>query len=470
MNAQRRDFLRYLAMTGTAFGAGYGLATWQQPTVAGAKEPKGEEWRNDKTLNTDDLSKLRPDSEVLQEAQAQIAQHRKGTFALQLIQPDGAVLSEKNVKISQIDQLMDWGCSAAGSAYRLQRSKAEQQRAANFAQLFNCTTAKCYWDERWHQPIEHFEGLRVYDKFLDEIGWANELGLKTKGHPLVWTVPKAIPNWLLRYPYSKQLQLLEAHVRSLVAVGGQQVALWDLCNEMLWEPAFKNIAKRKWPHLDPLEEIADYIALALNWARGVNPKAIYSLNDYGLLYTYRPEISAQQQRERYLKLVQRLRQKGTLPNAIGCQTHVGGKFRLDAFKNTLNDLKKAQLPIQITEFWAQEKDFPQDLTPEAREEQMAAYVCQMYTVAYSEPLVNHITYWGSSLFFKPDGSPRLAFGQLQKLIHQTWRTEWEGQTDAHGLISFNGYFGHYEITFESGHKKTVALSKSNGSEPLRLYL
>jgi len=111
------------------------------------------------------------------------------------------------------------------------------------------------------------------------------------------------------------------HVQALIYAAGPSVQLWDLCNEMLWEPAFKNIAKREWPHIDPIEDIAEYIANGLEWAREVNPNAVYSLNDYGLIYTYRAEISAEEQRERYLQLIDALREKGYLPDAVGCQSH-----------------------------------------------------------------------------------------------------------------------------------------------------
>ncbi|MEM1137425.1 MAG: endo-1,4-beta-xylanase [Bacteroidota bacterium] len=444
-----------LAISGASFAAGYGVSQyWRTNQIDNIIN--GEEWRNDRKINEKDLRNLDSDETVLSEAKKLIQQHRRGDFKLQLQMSDGSPFSNQVLQLKQISHEVDWGCSAAGSALLLIKDENHQEMSRNFAELFNCTTAKCYWEERWHQPIERYRERRVYDKFLDEVKWSESLGIKVKGHPLVWTVPKAIPKWVHDYPYEQQLQFLKRHVQSMIEAAGPSVQLWDLCNEMLWEPAFKNIAKREWPHIDPIEDIAEYIAFALEWAREINPEATYSLNDYGLVHTYRQEISAGDQRQRYLKLVEALRVKGQVPDAIGCQTHVGGNFRLAAFKRTLQELAQSNLPLQVTEFWAKEKGFPQGLSPDELEQQIADYICQMYTVGFAEPLLSHFTYWGNRVFFDKQGQPKLAYKKLHQLIKNDWSTKTELQTNENGQLTFSGFKGSYTI-LQSGQKEALAV-------------
>lgn len=444
MQTNRRQWLKYMLLGGASFAGGY----WLHRSAGSRIEEgliQGEEWRKAKVRNGEDLEGLRPDESVLAEAKAGIEQHRKGTFSLRLTDAAGEPISDQLIRLQLIDHGVDWGCSGAGSHQLLQSDEREQERSRHFARLFTCTTAKCYWNERWHQPIERYEGIRIYDLFLDEIEWANELGLKVKGHPLVWTVRKALPDWLFRYAYNQQMDILKRHVESLIEVTGERVQLWDLCNEMLWEPAFKNVAHRQWPHLDPIDALADYIAPAVQWARAANPAAVYSLNDYGLLHTYRPEISVTGQRDRYLQLVEALTERDATPDAIGCQTHIGGRFQLDAFQRALDHLALAKLPLQITEFWAKEADFEGVKDPAAREQALAQYVCDMYTVAFGHPQVAHVTYWGGSQLFTESGTPTLLFEQLDQLIHGQWTTRKEVRTDEAGRLSFAGFKGTYQV-------------------------
>jgi len=461
----KRAFIKNVSIAGSSFAAGAVFHKYFFPSeAANGNAPLGEEWKNKRKRNEKDLTGLLEDKDVLKNAQERIEKYRKATFNLQFQNPDQTPFAQKEITLQLKRHEVDWGCSAAGSAQLLVKDEKHRLRGEKFAALFDCTTAKCYWEERWHQPIERYRGRRIYDLFLDEIKWAESLGLKVKGHPLIWTVPKAIPKWLHNYNYEDQLNYLKNHVQALIYAAGPSVQLWDLCNEMLWEPAFKNIAKREWPHIDPIEDIAEYIANGLEWAREVNPNAVYSLNDYGLIYTYRAEISAEEQRERYLQLIDALREKGYLPDAVGCQSHVGGRYQLGAFEKTLQHLAQAGLPVQVTEFWAQEKDFPDDLPKEEKQKQIADYICQMYTVGFSIPELNHFTYWGSRAFFDENNEPTYAYKQLHYLIKNEWTTKLTGMTNEKGEMTFQGFKGTYEVKIGEEETTLTAFDLNDESE------
>ena len=139
-----------------------------------------------------------------------------------------------------------------------------------FADIFNSATALCYWTERPRNDsskTEDFQGESRLENFAYCVDWARAAGLTVKGHPLFWPIPKAVPEWLKRYDYATQMKFLEVRVRSLVARFRGRVSIWDAVNESLWEPAFRNLPSRRWPHLDSIQEIADYVEPVLRWAR-----------------------------------------------------------------------------------------------------------------------------------------------------------------------------------------------------------
>lgn len=327
--------------------------------------------------------------------------------------------------------------------------------------LFNATTAKCYWEERWHQPIERYQGNRMYQLFQEEVAWGYENGLRVKGHPLVWTVEKAIPKWVFKYPYDQQLDFLKEHVQGLIEAGDGKVSRWDLVNEMLWEPAFKNIALRHWPHIDPIEDIADYIARSLEWARAIDPNAIYSLNDYGLVLTFVKKISAGDQRGRYLQLIEALKARNALPDAIGFQAHTGGKFPLGAFQRTMDHLAESQLPLQITEFWSKEKDFPATWSAEKTETAMAEYIGNICTLAFAHPSVRHFTFWGNAQLFTAEGHPRKSYEVLYTLLKDEWNTITQAETNSEGKLNFTGFKGAYQLQIGDQKVETDLFNPSN---------
>ncbi len=407
--------------------------------------PEGEEWKNREniTINETDNYKLTPELEAAT-AEA-IEKYRKGKFTIRILSANNKPLQGVKLKIGLQKHHFDWGYSSA--LQMCENSILSEKKTKYIKELFNCTTAKCYWDERWHQPIEHNENKRILDKFLDEIHWGLANGLRVKGHPLVWTVRKAIPEWMDKYPYKKQIKILEAHVRDLIQKAGQEVTHWDLCNEMLWEPSLRNLPRRNWPHIETIDEILSYLEPAVHWAKQENPYAIYSLNDYGLVKTYAPGVTAKQQRNRYVTLINEMKKRGCAPDAIGTQCHVAGWYSAKEFTTMLNDLSQARLPVQVTEFWAHLKDYPfNDGADDTKKEKLLVENTKMiYTLAFAHPLVAHFTYWGGKEWFDNDANPTKLYHAVYELIKTKWATNTELTTNTNGEVELNAFFGEYQI-------------------------
>jgi len=463
----RRAFLgKGVGLTATALLARCGIKPdGQEDESSVVKE--GEEWR--KVYVNQNGKGSFSNQEIIQEAFENIEKYRKRNFVLRFVDEDQKPVSGVPVEIKQVSHDFDWGCSSAGQIC----ADGHRRFEGDFSRLFNSTTAKCYWDEGWHQPIEHVEGERITDVFEREIKWGLANQLKVKGHPLVWTVSKAVPDWLGRYPYQKQMEILENHVRSLIRLGGSRIKQWDLCNEMLWEPSLRNLPNRKWPHLEEIEEILSYLEPAVHWAKDENPLAAYVLNDYGLVKTYAPGVTAQQQRDRYVALIEEMEKRGCMPDAIGTQCHVAGWYSGTEFRQHLDDLSKTGLPVQITEFWARLENAPGAGNKPGKQirEERVQYVRNMYAIAFGHPAVNHFTWWGREMF-DDQLRPNEVYHALDDLLNNQWKTNLKSQSNNQGEIRGRGFKGEYLVLFndQKGNLRKASFSLPDIPSPVNIKI
>ncbi len=427
---------------------------------------RGEEWRRIHDLDRAEYASLPSDDEVLAEARDGIERHRKSDLALRLVDATGQPLRGRSVRIVQTRHHMVFGNCAGSTFARVAANPAEAARAEHFLALFNGTHAKCYWDEKWHQPIETHQGQRELREFLAEVDWGCAYGLAVRGHPLVWTVEKAVPKWMRKYSYEQQLRFLEHHVRSLIASTGRRIRTWDLVNEMLWEPSLRHLPQRDWPHLEAIDEMVNYIEPATRWAREEDPDACYCLNDYGLesTFTEMKGVTAAQQRRRMVELIQALRAQGAAPDAVGTQAHAGKWFPMAVVTRTFADLAKAGVPIHVTEFWAEPHNHPspEGRSPEQLEADKAAYIAAYYTVAFGTPQVEQINYWGHDTFFARGGwTTTPSYAALYDLIRRQWWTDVEAASDNDGLLRMRVFHGDHVVRW-------TAADGTPHSRPLRV--
>jgi GH35 family endo-1,4-beta-xylanase len=328
---------------------------------------------------------------------------------------------------------------------------------------------------------EAFQGEYKLDGFADTVDWGNANGLTVKGHPLFWTVPKAVPDWMSKYDYPTQLKFLEVRLRSMVSRFKGKVKLWDAINEMLWEPALKNLADRNWPHLESLDNMAEYISFVLRICREEDPDAKFLLNDYGLEKNHNAKaqlaandndpnaakesgipakdgtiVTARLQRKRYLELVKRLREIGFPPSAIGLQGHSGAVTPAEQMA-FYDEMSQAGLPLHITEFWANPGDFDdtfQKLPAKEQDLKIADYVKQFLTNAFAHPAIESFFFWGfmgMATTWPQNNAPvyeeKPVLQTVKDLIHKEWNTHEILNTDSNGILKFRGYYGDYSLRY-----------------------
>ena len=432
----------------------------------GKKIKQGEEWRAGKGAQK--ISQ-KSNKQVLEEAEKNIEKYRKGDMELTLLDHNQDPVTDFEISIVQKENEFTFGAPLYEPHQAHRENSTDSTYFANytslFTGLFNMGTALCYWNERNDPWIEKYQGRQRIEPFVFSVDWARAHGLKVKGHPLVWSVPKAVPDWLLEYDYETQMKFLEVRVRNIISAVKGKVDMWDLVNEALWEPCWRNIPEREWPHLESIEDILTYVEPALRWARDEDPSAKYTINEYGLIYDLGVEdVTSARQRKRMKELIRALQARNSTPDHLGIQAHTGGDWYSAAdIQAVLDELSVVNIPLQITEFWAHLSDHPQKNKKETSvlEEEKAEYVQDFYTTAFGHPNVTSISYWGfSDLLEHNNGSelkPKPAYSTLYELINRRWKTKKEVTTGGQGKISFRGFYGQYELQYRNKEGKICSL-------------
>lgn len=118
-------------------------------------------------------------------------------------------------------------------------------------------------------------------------------------------------------------------------------------------------------------------------------------------------------------------------------------------------------------------------TPELQGE----YIVQLLTVAFSNPNVDMVNYWGiapsgwqagsNGGFIDASGNTRASFDILKKLTTETWRSHAAGQTSAAGSLAARVYHGTYQITLTLPNGQTATAQAEVPEKPtatIRLQL
>jgi hypothetical protein len=119
-----------------------------------------------------------------------------------------------------------------------------------------------------------------------------------------------------------------------------------------------------------------------------------------------------------------------------------------------------------TRRWNEAEKTPWPSTTEGEAAQ-ARTVERLYTLLFSHPAVEAITWWDFSDWqawrhapgglIRNDMSPKPAYELLKKLVHGDWWTSTDASTDAAGRASLRGFLGEYRATVTAGNRsKTIA--------------
>ena len=284
-----------------------------------------------------------------------------------------------------------FGCNAFGI------EQGERYRQL-FEGLLNFGTVPFYWGS-----FEPQEG-RPMPEFADRItAWLTGSGLKAKGHPLVWLFPQTTPEWQKPKTYEQMKQLCVDRVRTLVTQYKGRIEVWDIINEAHdWANVFH------YTH----EQMIEVVQAISQAAKQANPNCTRIVNNCCLWAEYVASGNTMQGHEdrelwspyRFLKA---LDDAGVDYDVIGLQIYYPSRdlFEIGRLIEQYATLGK---PIHITELGTPSRyeDDPDSYFKQAgavrnmgwwhapwTPEIQADWIEQFYTICYSKPYLQAITWW-----------------------------------------------------------------------------
>lgn len=413
--------------------------------------------------------------------------HRMATQRIKLVDKAGNLLANTSVQIKLTNHEFLFGCGAfdslpataegdPGEIAFYQDSIAPtkafyQDRVDKWMKVFNYGTIPFYW-----AGFEPKEGEPLTDSRMRAAKYLREHGVQVKGHPLCWHTECA--SWLMEYDNATILQKqLDRIHRDVTAFRGV-VDMWDVINEVVIMPVYDrydNAITRICKDLGRVRLIKEVFEAA----KAANPEAVLLINDFNLSESYRI-------------LIDGCLNAGVPISAIGIQTHQHqGYMGREKLEDILERFSFFGLPMHFTEntlvsgeimppHIVDLNDYQVDewpSTPEGEERQKQEWA-EMYRILFGHPLVEAITGWdfadgawlhAPSGLVREDNSPKPAYHELQRLIHEEWHTEGTLQSDAQGIAKLEGYKGEYAVE-ACGKKGTLKLTSGNDDEVITVVM
>lgn len=315
-----------------------------------------------------------------------------------------------------------FGCSTAGS----ERWGAREKRM--FSEVFNFSTVA----EFFLVDYERKPGKLTSDLAQQKVSWLRRKGIPSKGHPLVYLIDQATPDWLKGKPFEFVANAMRTRIERDVRLFRRRVGVWDIINEA-------NQPNRYFSR----DQIHLLTRLAAEWTKQADPEAVRVVNvdwpsgDYVVVPDLKKVFGRAETPLEYLRT---LIQAGVDYDAIGIQMYYPG-LDLMELSRLLDRYGRLGKPIHITEigvssapasdpqsFFAAQ-DFSRTRGEWHRpwdEELQAEWIEQFYTIAYSKPAVQAMIYWDFVDAFWPWGGlmtrayePKRSFYRLRDLL-KSW--------------------------------------------------
>ena len=389
-------------------------------------------------------------------AAARIEQHRKADTFVRVVDSRGRPVVGATVRIEQTRHAFLFGCNIFLWG-RVGDTVDETAYRKQFAELLNYATLPFYWSGYEPRP-----GQPVHERTEKVARWCQLQGITTKGHPLAWN--HSDPSWLpddLDRVRALQLERIEDCVRRFRGL----IDIWDVVNEATH---FERAQfRRRAPKLTGMWEKAGRIAFVQDCFRRAaeaNPHATLLINDY------RTDAA-------YVALLDKLAKDGSAPHftTIGIQSHMhGGVWSNEKLWKTCQTFATFGVPLHFTELTVvsgatgrgrASRGNPWPSTPEG-EARQAEEAERIYTILFSHPAVEAITWWdfadrgawqgAPAGLLGRDLKPKPAYQRLHQLIKEKWSTCTSGRTDAAGNARFRGFLGDYQVTVSVADKPVVS--------------
>jgi len=312
-----------------------------------------------------------------------------------------------------------------------------EQYRQQFRSLFNFGTVPFYRNE-----VERTEGVRDYSRVDAILEKTAGTSLLLKGHPLLWFKRQNMPEFLLKKSWADVKASSVEYALSSVARHRSRIHSWDVINEAHdWANEF---------HFDP-QQMVEITALMSRATRRADPTAFRVVNNCCLWAEYAAtrmtnNTPLDRPSRTPVEYLTSLRDARVDYDAIGLQIYAPGRDMLEIERH-LERFVALGKPIHVTELGIPSTNdrrtvstyeergrtipYPIDAVwhgSEWSEQTQADWVEQFYTLCYSMPQVEAITWWDfNDPGYMPNGGlltrdlrPKPSYERLAKLIDQ-WR-------------------------------------------------
>lgn len=408
-------------------------------------------------------------NELLAAADARIERIRKADATVKVTDRRGRNVPNARVKIEQVRHRFLFGAQILplyqykpeelfSPAQRItpplvtgERKRIFEER---FKELFNFATLGFQWS--FYEPRANEQNTANTERIA---AWCKENDIAIKGHVLLWHqhYPKWLPN-----EQEPARAAIKNYITDTVAHYKDTIDYWDVANEQA-ELMSPNARRDRFDN--PItqwvkqEGTFKVIGQSLEWARSANPRARLLYNDFML-------------NDDFERIVGDLSRNRRPLDAVGIQSHMyGADWTLEKVWQTAETYGRYGKPIHFTEVSVLSGDYdradeaqnqPTQLRPSTPEgeRRQADYVEKFYTLLFSHPKVEAITWWdfkdgGITFKLRPAGllredlSTKPAYERLRGLIKGKWWTRADAVTDKRGAARLRGFMGHYRVTVET---------------------
>ncbi len=290
---------------------------------------------------------------------------------------------------------------------------------------------------KWGNWLGEGKPADYRERTMKELAWLRAQGFAVRGHVMVWPGWRFLPEVVkaARERPEEIRELAKAHIRDIALATKGQISEWDVVNEAVSNHDLMDLLGN--------EILVEWYKQAGELLPGV---PLY-LNDWGN-HDQRANagsVKAFEEVARYLI------DRGAPLHGLGLQCHIGGV--LNAPSDLLATLDRYQknfgLPVRITEFDVNVDD----------EEIQADYTRDFLIAMFSHPSVVGVQQWGfwagrhwqpKAALFTKDWKEKPNGAAYRKLVHETWRTDERGTTNAEGRWAARGFYGRYVVTVTTG--------------------
>jgi GH35 family endo-1,4-beta-xylanase len=389
--------------------------------------------------------------ELLLDAEKRIKETRTADLCIAFADEKGAPIPSVSARIKLIRHEFKLGANAFGLGE--EKDALREAYEERFAALLNYGTLPFYWG--FYEPEK---GKKKQEKLSEMADWCIANDVIPKGHPLAWH--EVYPKWAESIADSKVIDMLKKRVKEIVAHFEGRIDIWDVVNEATVSHKVENAVGR-WVKNNGG---AVCVAEALAWAHRANPDAVLLYNDFNVS----PEFE---------RLVEGLLERRAPVHTIGIQSHMHkGVWPVERIWEVCETYAWFGLPLHFTEATvvsgrlkaADDNDWHKVqtdwVTTAEGEAFQLDYGSKFYTMLFSHPAVEAITWWdfsdkwawqgAPSGLIRKDMTPKPLYDWLVDAFLKRWTTDTKVTADKDGRTTTRCFFGQYEVEAEtpSGEK------------------